>query len=193
VARGLFGDAGLDDGRVGGQEADVGGALEQVAREHVDGDLRLVAQRLAGQLQPLLGQAHEQLAGELAEARADLAHVGLQVGQVRQQGQRVPGAAQRGKRLAVVVDGMHVARERRHVVGEGDAFVRRHGVGLRCGRRATRRGWRRWATTMLASGLLLAIARWQALSRVISPLARRESLAWCVGAPAWRAAQHEGL
>ncbi len=126
-------DAGVDDGRIGGQEADVGRALEQVAREHVDGDLRLVAQRLLGQLVHLLGQAHQQFARQLAEARADLAHVGLEVGQVREQGQRVPGAAQCRERLAVVVDGMHVARERRHVVGEGDAFVRRHWGG--CGSR----------------------------------------------------------
>ncbi len=85
-----------------------------------------MAQRALGQREHLLGQAGEQLAREVAEARPHLAHVGLEVGQVREQRQRVPGAAQRGERLAVVIDGVHVARERRHVVGEGDAFVRRH-------------------------------------------------------------------
>ncbi len=132
--RRVVGDTGVDDGRIGREEADVGGALEQVAREHVHRDLRLVAQRVVGQREHLLGQADEQLARELAEARAHLAHVGLEVGQVGEQRQRVPRAAERGERLAMVVDGMHVARERRHVVGEGDAFVRRHGVGVGCGR-----------------------------------------------------------
>ncbi len=78
-----------------------GGALEQVAHQDVDRDLRLGAVVLQALLQRLAAELVEQRRGEIAEGRPRVAHVGAGAGQLPEQGQVVPDGLQLLERAAV--------------------------------------------------------------------------------------------
>ncbi len=61
---------------VAGEEADIGGALEQIPHQDVDRDLRLGAHVLEAFLERLAAELIEQAHGELVEGAARAAHVG---------------------------------------------------------------------------------------------------------------------
>ncbi len=99
---------------VGGEEADVGRALEQVAHQHVDADLGAGAEVVDAVLQRLRHQALQKFVRQRGEVAACLRKVvarGGARGQGRQRGQQgelVPGAFDEAQLLALALDAGHV-------------------------------------------------------------------------------------
>ncbi|CAM3668137.1 hypothetical protein ACAN107058_13340 [Paracidovorax anthurii] len=101
---------------IGGEESDVRRALEQVAHQHVDADLRAGGQIVQAVAQRLAGQAAHEFArqrGEiLARPRqvAPRGRLGGQQGERRQQRQMVPRAFDEPQLLLLLLRGGHVAQ-----------------------------------------------------------------------------------
>ncbi len=72
------------------EESDVGGSLEQISYENVDGELRFCARLLKAFIQRLGSQLIEQVGGEFAESEPGVAHRYPGAGQLAQQAQAVP-------------------------------------------------------------------------------------------------------
>src|SRR5262249_62242904 len=76
------------------EEADIGGALEQVPHQDVDRDLCLGSDLLQALLERLASELVEQAAGQLAEGAARAAHVRSGAGELTEQAQVVPDRLQ---------------------------------------------------------------------------------------------------
>ncbi|MCR5868751.1 hypothetical protein [Aquincola sp. J276] len=99
---------------VGGQEADVGGALEQVAHQDVDGHLGPRLQPVAQVGQRAGGQRVQQRVAQRLEGASGIADVGHGAAHLPQQGQRVPHGLQALQVLAVFLHRLHAGHQAGH-------------------------------------------------------------------------------
>ena len=120
----------LPDVGVAGEETDVGGALEKIAYQDIDRDLRLGRHFLPAGAQFLVAELVEQRAGQFGESVPGPAHVGAGPGQLAQHGEVVPDRLQVAQQFAVLLDVVHVADDTRQLGIDFDVLVLGHGSAL---------------------------------------------------------------
>ena len=109
--------------RVGGEKADVSGAFEEVAHQHVYGDLGLGRHGLRGVGERVAREAGHEHAGEGMEVLPRGVDVGGYAAHLAEQGEAVPDALELLQRLAVFVHGVHAREHRGERRVDLEAFV----------------------------------------------------------------------